>query len=177
MPEKIFEDLFFGKHALVSLVLGLEHSCPWPRKVLSSEGLSLASDFFCVLGLGLEPCVLHSISASYPQEKFLSEALARGNVATVGPGASSPSNDCLCPFPFRFIQDAFLEHHVTTRQQAILEKGIIIIKHVSRLKFSRLFAKLLVTTAVHKCDPIICLINGCVAEWGCMPTEASPIFR
>ena len=51
---------------LVSLVLGLglEHSCPWPREGLSSEGLSLAlaSDFFCVLGLGLEPCVLDSTS-------------------------------------------------------------------------------------------------------------------
>ena len=50
------------------LGLGLEHSCPWPREVLSSEGLSLAlalaSDFFCVLGLGLglEPCVLDSTS-------------------------------------------------------------------------------------------------------------------
>ena len=41
-----------------------EHSCPWPREGLSSEGLSLAlaSDFFCVLGLGLEPCVLDSTS-------------------------------------------------------------------------------------------------------------------
>ena len=46
------------------LGLGLEHSCPWPRECLSSERLSLAlalaSDFFCVLGLGLEPCVLDS---------------------------------------------------------------------------------------------------------------------
>ena len=63
------EDLFFffGEHLrFVSLVLGLglEHSCPWPRECLSSERLSLAlaSDFFCVLGLGLEPCVLDSTS-------------------------------------------------------------------------------------------------------------------
>ena len=57
----------------VSLVLGLglEHSCPWPRECLSSERLSLAlalaSDFFCVLGLGLglEPCVLDSTSDNY----------------------------------------------------------------------------------------------------------------
>ena len=61
------EDLFFffGEHLrFVSLVLGLEHSCPWPRERLSSERLSLAlaSDFFCVLGLGLEPCVLDSTS-------------------------------------------------------------------------------------------------------------------
>ena len=46
--------------SLVSLVLGLEHSCPWPRECLSSERLFLASDFFCVLGL--EPCVLDSTS-------------------------------------------------------------------------------------------------------------------
>ena len=67
------EDLFFffffffffwRALALVSLVLGLEHSCPWPRECLSSERLSLALDFFCVLGLGLEPCVLDSTSAS-----------------------------------------------------------------------------------------------------------------
>ena len=56
---KIF--FFFGEHLrFVSLVLGLEHSCPWPRECLSSERLSLASDFFCVLGL--EPCVLDSTS-------------------------------------------------------------------------------------------------------------------
>ena len=61
---------FWRALALVSLVLGLglEHSCPWPRECLSSERLSLAlalaSDFFCVLGLGLEPCVLDSTSAN-----------------------------------------------------------------------------------------------------------------
>ena len=67
--KKFCEDLFFffGEHLrFVSLVLGLglEHSCPWPRECLSSERLSLAlaSDFFCVLGLGLEPCVLDSTS-------------------------------------------------------------------------------------------------------------------
>ena len=51
----------------MSLVLGLslEHSCTWPQNGLSSEGLSLASDFFCVLGLGLEPCVLDSTSVYY----------------------------------------------------------------------------------------------------------------
>ena len=68
---------FFGEHLrFVSLDLfffffflglGLEHSCPWPRECLSSERLSLAlaSDFFCVLGLGLEPCVLDSTSDHY----------------------------------------------------------------------------------------------------------------
>ena len=57
------EDLFF----FLSLVLGLKHSCPWPRECLSSERLSLAlaSDFFYVLGL--EPCVLDSTSVGYTE--------------------------------------------------------------------------------------------------------------
>ena len=46
-------------------VLGLEHSFPWPRKGLSSEGLSLASEFFCVLDHGLEPGGLDSTSDTH----------------------------------------------------------------------------------------------------------------
>ena len=42
------------------LVLGLEHSCPWSRKGLSSRSRSLVLDFFCVVGL--EGCVLDSAS-------------------------------------------------------------------------------------------------------------------
>ena len=63
--EDFFFVCFWRALALVSLVLGLglEHSCPWPRECLSSERLSLASDFFCVLGLGLEPCVLDSTTS------------------------------------------------------------------------------------------------------------------
>ena len=69
LPDNFFEDLvFFRTLAAVSLVLGLglEHCCPWPPEGLSSERLSLAwaTDFFCVLGLGLEPCVLDSTSES-----------------------------------------------------------------------------------------------------------------
>ena len=51
--KKIFEDFFLENTC--ACVLG-----PWPREGLSSEGLSLATDFFCVLGLGLEPYVLDS---------------------------------------------------------------------------------------------------------------------
>ena len=78
--KTFFFFFFFGEHLrFVSLVLGLglEHSCPWPRECLSSERLSLAlalaSDFFCVLGLGLglEPCVLDSTSALRTKEKRL----------------------------------------------------------------------------------------------------------
>ena len=50
-----------------------------------------------------------------------------------------------CAPPVRFTQNTFSEHHVTARQQAIIEKGIITFKHNSRLKFSPFFAKLLAT--------------------------------
>ena len=51
----LWRHFFWKALALVSLVLvlGREHSCPWPREGLFSVGLSLASDLFCVLGLGL----------------------------------------------------------------------------------------------------------------------------
>ena len=76
--------------APVSLVLGLglEHSCPWPREVLSSERLSLAlalaSDFFCVLGLGLglEPCVLDSTSGTKHSKKFEKEKMNKKEKST-----------------------------------------------------------------------------------------------
>ena len=48
--KKIFEDLFLLENTYACVLT------PWPREGLSSEGPSLASDFFCVLGL--EPCVL-----------------------------------------------------------------------------------------------------------------------
>ena len=56
--KKNFENLFRRKKNLKTFFFG-EHLrlCPWPR-----EGLSLASKFFCVLGL--EPCVLDSTSAT-----------------------------------------------------------------------------------------------------------------
>ena len=72
-----------------------------------------------------------------------------------------------CASPVWFIQNAVLEHRVTTRQQAIMEKGIIIFKHDSRLKFSRCLQNCWPPTALHKCDPITRLINTpyrCVAE-------------
>ena len=46
--KKILKTFFFRRTLVpVSLFHGLEHSCPWPREGLSSEGLSLASDFLC----------------------------------------------------------------------------------------------------------------------------------
>ena len=68
LEKFLWRPFFWRALALVYLVLGLglEHSCPWPRECLSSESLSLvlASDFFCVLGFGLEPYVLDSTSGS-----------------------------------------------------------------------------------------------------------------
>ena len=78
--EDLFFSFFFGEHlrlcpwslALASSipVLGLEsvcprRGCPWPWPRIFFVFLALASDFFCVLGLGLEPCVLDSTSAFY----------------------------------------------------------------------------------------------------------------
>ena len=51
--KKFCEDLFFFWRALalVSLVLGLEHSCPWPRECLSSKGCPWPRIFFVSLAL------------------------------------------------------------------------------------------------------------------------------
>ena len=59
-----------------------------------------------------------------------------------GARGSMPPKRLFVP-PFRFTQNIILEHHVTTRQQATMEKGIITFKNNSRLKISRFFAKLL----------------------------------
>ena len=47
-----------------------------------------------------------------------------------------------CVPPFRFTQKTFLEHHVATRQQAIMEKEIITFKVYSRLKFFSILHKI-----------------------------------
>ena len=66
LPEKsFFKDLFRLKKNFKTFFLENTYACvlgpwPWPR-----EGLSWASKFFCVLGLGLEPCVLDSTSDCY----------------------------------------------------------------------------------------------------------------
>ena len=51
LEKFLWRPLFWRALALVSLVLGLEHSCPWPRECLSSKRLSLALDFFVSLVL------------------------------------------------------------------------------------------------------------------------------
>ena len=64
LPEKFFEDLYFLFGNTCACVLG-----PCPR-----EDLSLASEFFCVLGL--KPCVLDSTSdKNHVIKVFVSERL------------------------------------------------------------------------------------------------------
>ena len=58
--KKILRPFFLGKHL---------HLCPWSL-ASSIPVLGLGLGFFCVLGLGLELCVLDSISGNYFIEKF-----------------------------------------------------------------------------------------------------------
>ena len=66
-PEKFFGKRFSGDRLKIFSedLCFLESTCtcvlgPWPREGLPSGKMSLALDFFCVLGL--EPCVLDSTS-------------------------------------------------------------------------------------------------------------------
>ena len=76
-----------------------------------------------------------------------------------GVGSRAPPNDCLC-LPFRFAQNTFSEHHVTTRQQAIMEKGVTMFKdNILVRSFLDFLQNCWPPTGVHKFDPIIRLIN------------------
>ena len=46
-----------------------------------------------------------------------------------------------CAPHFSLLKILFLEHHATTRQQTMMEKGIITFEHNSPRTFSRFFAK------------------------------------
>ena len=63
-------------------------------------------------------------------------------VATVGPGAPYPPNACLCP-PISVFSECFFGASRNDKATDNNKKEIIIFKHNSRLKFFRLFAKLL----------------------------------
>ena len=60
--KKFLKTFLFSENTCHCVLgLGLEHSCPSSREGLSSEAVhTLGLGFFCVLGLGLEPCVLDS---------------------------------------------------------------------------------------------------------------------
>ena len=59
-------------------------------------------------------------------------------------GAVPPLTAACAPH-FGLLKILFLEHLVTTKQQAMMEKGIITLKHNSPLSFFLFFAKLLAT--------------------------------
>ena len=87
-PKNFCEELFFffwRALALVSLVLGLglEHSCSWPRECLSSERLSLASDFFVSLAwasslVSSTPFLVFRVSAQSPRIRRKSQGICSG---------------------------------------------------------------------------------------------------
>ena len=107
------------------------------NRLFSSLSSSLQTWFKVWLG-----CFLREFTKLATGVSFF--VLVASTVATVGPGASYPLTTTYAS-QFWLIHNAFLEHHVTTRQHAIMKKGIIIFKHNSSLKFSRLLAKLLAT--------------------------------
>ena len=58
--EKFFSRNFFVVENTCVCVLGFEHSCPWPRECLSSEGLSLALASNCSVLLALASSLVSS---------------------------------------------------------------------------------------------------------------------
>ena len=63
-----------------------------------------------------------------------------------------------CAPPFWFTQNTFSEHHVTTRLQATMEKGIITFTLTLARSFLHSLQNCWPPSAVHKCEAIICLI-------------------
>ena len=70
------------------------------------------------------------------KRRFHRTASLPSAVASGRPGGRAPLTTAYAPL-FRFTQNTFLEHHVTTRQQAIMGNEIITFEHNSHLKFSR----------------------------------------
>ena len=63
-PKTFFEHLLLENTCACVLVLGLEHSCPWPREVCPRKSCTCSwPRIFFVLGL--EPCDLESTSGRY----------------------------------------------------------------------------------------------------------------
>ena len=112
MKKNFCEDPFFFLESTCAL-------CPWPRECLSSERLSLASDFFCVLGL--EPCVLDSTSVNcLPlsircfENKFYNTAFCKPNYFTFYSVFwiflfSSENNDKVNMLKFLHIRERFMQ--------------------------------------------------------------------
>ena len=91
--------------------------------------------------------------------KTIQQAVAVSAVSTEGEGTVPlPLTTAYAP-SFWFTQNKFLEYHVTTRQETIMEKGIITFKHNFRLTFFDSLQNCWQPTDVHKREAIIRLIN------------------
>ena len=75
-----------------------------------------------------------------------------------GAKGSVPFKGRLCSH-FGLLKILLLKHHVTTRQQTMMEKGIITFKHNYLSMLFRFFAKLQAPTAVHLSEAIFRLID------------------
>ena len=114
------------------LGLGLERSCPWPREVLSSKRLSLAlalaSDFFCVLGLGLglEPCVLDSTSGNYNID--LMQINGNQNFRKYVNNILTTSTKCAIDFPTRITDHSktLLDHIYVNDPKHSYTSGVLL---------------------------------------------------
>ena len=97
---------------------------PWPRAFLSLASrvsvlgmavLGLGLGFFCVLGLGLEPCVLDSTSAKRPQLNRVKQVLAGHCNLQRHKKITGSAESSLCP-KYRQnmsnIEDETPNHHV-----------------------------------------------------------------
>ena len=70
----------------MSLRLGLKHSCPWPRKGLSSEGVSLALDFLCTWPRALGP----RLPEVEVESRTLGSRIGQGHKKIQGHGQGQP---------------------------------------------------------------------------------------
>ena len=78
---------------------------------------------------GTQSTLLLVCKTSMRHSLFLAVPLLQGS------RGRAPRNGCLC-LHFGLLQILFLEHHAMTRQQTIMEKGIITFKHNSPSTFS-----------------------------------------
>ena len=118
----------------MSLVLGfgLEHSCSWPREGLYSERLSLATECFCVLGLGLEPCVLDSTS-DIELGKFPDSLKIAKVMPMLKKGDSNQENNCR-PISLLWQFSKVFEKLICNRLHYYLEKYNSLSKHLYGFK-------------------------------------------
>ena len=136
------------------------------QKILRSKTVNQKLRHQVVEALRVEEEAILKLPLPHPSQKCSRNSRQRGREGksvvfttipiqyrcyTGWPGGRAPS--------FRFTQNTFLEHHVTTRQQVIMEKRITFKDNSSLKFFFHSLRNCWPPTAVHKCDAIIRLIN------------------